>query len=115
MAKYTMDIPVGPILNQEDAEKKCPIACAAHLGKWNGQWNTIVDGEMSVCGCEFDTETGTNEIIVDVVAGPIWSDDDAKVKCPIVCASYGGEWTGNWITPQETWGKMSKCECKFKF
>ena len=75
----------------------------------------IVDGEMSVCGCELDTEAGTNEIIVDVVAGPIWSDDDAKVKCPIVCASYGGEWTGNWVTPQETWGKMSKCECKFKF
>lgn len=116
MAKFTLDIPVGPIWNQEDAEKKCPIVCAAYRGTWNKQWTTVVPGEMSVCGCEFDTNiSGSTELILEVIAGPIWNQDDAKEKCPIVCASYGGEWTGEWRTPDETWGKMSVCKCKFKF
>jgi hypothetical protein len=116
MAKFTIDIPAGPIWDQKDAEKKCPIVCAAHLGKWNGQWKTVVEGEMSVCGCEYETKPqGTTEILVDVIAGPIWNNDtDAKEKGPIVCASYGGEWTGVWHTPKETWGKLSVCQCKFK-
>ena len=32
MAKFTIDIPAGPIWNQEDAEKKCPMVCAARFG-----------------------------------------------------------------------------------
>ena len=116
MAKFTLDVPAGPIWNQQDAEKKCPIICAAHLGTWNGQWKTVVNGEMSVCGCEFDTtRTGSSELLIDIIAGPIWDNEDAKVKCPIICESYGGDWTGQWHTPEETWGKMSVCQCKFKF
>lgn len=55
MAKFTVDIPVGPIWNQKDAEEKCPIVCAAHLGEWNGQWSTPKTswGKMSVCTCVF--------------------------------------------------------------
>ena len=116
MAKFTVDIPAGPIWNQEDAAKKSPLVCAAHLGTWNGQWKTVVPGAMSVCSCEFDTDaSGSNVLELDVIAGPIWSQEDAKEKCPIVCASYGGEWTGSWVTPQESWGKMSICKCRFKF
>ena len=114
MAKYTVDIPTGPIWNNEDAKEKCPIVCAAHLGTWNGQWTTVVPGEMSVCGCEFDTSKSGTELVIDVLAGPIWNNEDAKKKCPIVCASYGGEWNGQWTTPSESTGKMSICGCKFK-
>lgn len=58
---------------------------------------------MSVCSCEFDTEkSGTTQLEIDVIAGPIWNNEDATVKCPIVCASYGGEWTGQWHTPKES-------------
>jgi hypothetical protein len=32
MATFTVDIPVGPIWNNDDAKIKCPEACAAHLG-----------------------------------------------------------------------------------
>ena len=55
MAKFTLDVPAGPIWNQQDAEKKCPIICAAHLGTWNGQWHTLEEtwGKMSVCQCKF--------------------------------------------------------------
>lgn len=116
MAKFTVDIPAGPIWSNEDAKEKCPIVCAAHLGKWTGQWRTVVPNVMSVCECEFDTEvSGETKLEIDVIAGPIWDNDDAKKKCPIVCASYGGEWTGVWNTPKESWGKMSICRCKFKF
>lgn len=115
MAKFTVDVPCGPIWNNEDAQKKCPIVCAARMGKWNGQWKTVVPNEMSVCGCEYDTEKSDSSVFeIDVVAGPIWSNEDAQVKCPIICASYGGEWTGSWHTPKESWGKMSLCKCRFR-
>jgi len=113
MATFTVDIPVGPIWNNDDAKKKCPIACAAHMGTWNGQWKTVVEGQMSVCGCTYTVGgSGSTEFTMDVPAGPIWNNDDAKEKCPIVCASYGGEWNGQWTTNVQ--GKMSVCGCKFK-
>ena len=106
MATFTVDIPVGPIWNNDDAKVKCPIACAAHLGEWNGQWTTVVPGEMSVCGCTYTVGgSGSSEYTMDVLAGPIWNNDDAQEKCPIVCASYGGTWNGQWTTVVP--GKMS--------
>jgi hypothetical protein len=113
MATYTVNIPVGPIWNNEDAQTKCPIACAAHLGKWDGQWTTVVPGEMSVCGCVLDVpaHAGT-EFTLDVPAGPIWNGDDAKTKAPVVCASYGGTWNGQWNTIIE--GSMVVVGCVFR-
>ena len=55
----------------------------------------------------------TSEYTIVVTAGLIGSNDEAKVKCPVVCASYGGEWNGQWNTVVE--GKMSVCGCKFTF
>ena len=49
-------------------------------------------------------------LAVDVPAGPIWNNNDAKVKCPAVCAAAGGTWDGNWHTTIE--GKASVCSCK---
>ncbi len=46
---------------------------------------------------------------VDLEAGPIWSNEDAKTKCPQVCSSHGGYWKGAWTTT--VWGKMSVCGC----
>lgn len=47
----------------------------------------------------------------NVNAGPIWSREDAKIKCPVVAASHGGQWTGEWRTTVQ--GKMSVCEIRF--
>ncbi len=114
MATFTVNIPAGPIWNNDDAQTKAPIVAAAHLGKWNGQWVTVVEGAMSVVGVELPTQpTGNNSYTMDVLAGPIWNDADAKVKCPIVCASYGGTWNGQWTTVVE--GAMSVCGCVFRF
>ena len=111
--RFTIDIPAGPIWNNDDARKKCPIVCAAHMGEWNGQWKTVVEGEIGVCGCTFTLNASTSsEFTIDVIAGPLRNDDDAREKCPIVCTSYGGEWNGQWKTIVQ--GKMSVCGCKFK-
>ncbi|WP_197460226.1 mannan-binding lectin [Sphingorhabdus sp. M41] len=47
----------------------------------------------------------------NVNAGPIWSQQDARTKCPAVAASQGGEWTGQWRTTVQ--GRMSVCEIRF--
>jgi len=113
MATFTVDIPVGPIWSNDDAQTKCPIACAAHLGTWNGQWTTVIPGEMSVCGCTYNVPpTGGSSFTIDVPAGPIFSNEDAQTKCPIACASYGGTWNGQWTTVVQ--GLMSVCGCTFK-
>ncbi|MGH7998872.1 MAG: mannan-binding protein [Brasilonema sp.] len=46
---------------------------------------------------------------VDVPAGPIWNNDDARVKCPAVCTAVGRTWSGAWVTT--VWGQMSVCGC----
>ncbi|MEH1848040.1 MAG: mannan-binding lectin [Nostoc sp.] len=48
---------------------------------------------------------------VNVEAGPIWNNDDAKVKCPAVAAAVGGRWDGNWVTTVP--GQMSVCNIVF--
>ena len=45
----------------------------------------------------------------DVEAGPIWNNDDAKIKCPSVCSNVGATWNGNWTTTE--WNVMSVCGC----
>jgi uncharacterized Zn-binding protein involved in type VI secretion len=111
MSEFVVDVPAGSIFNNEDAQTKCPIACASHSGKWNGQWTTVVEGEMSVCGCVQTVPANQQgkEFVVDVPAGPIFNNEDAQTKCPIVCASQSGKWNGQWKTVVE--GEMSVCGC----
>ena len=42
-------VEVGPIWNQQDAEKQCPKAARRQGGTWTGQWKTTVQGQMSKC------------------------------------------------------------------
>ena len=42
------DVNAGAILNQRDAEDKCPKLTRLY-GGWNGQWTTLSSG-MAVCG-----------------------------------------------------------------
>lgn len=43
----------------------------------------------------------------DFEAGPIWNQQDAEVKCPIVASAVRGRWNGNWVTTR--WNEMSVC------
>ena len=49
--------------------------------------------------------TSTNVVAIDINAGPIWNNDDAKRKCPTVCS--GLVWNKHWDTIQS--GAMSVC------
>lgn len=52
----------------------------------------------------------TRVFALDVKAGPIWNNDDAKIKCPVACAAVNGQWDGQWRTT--VWGRASVCSCK---
>lgn len=114
MTTYKVDIPAGPIWNQEDAQDKAPKIAAAHQGKWTGQWKTVVDNVMSVIEVELQADnTGDHDFITDVIAGPIFSDVEAKKVGNAIAASFGAEFTGQWRTIVE--GKMSIIQIKYVF
>lgn len=114
MSTFKINIIAGPLWSNDEAQKIGGRIAAAHLGKFTGQWSTIVEDQMSVIEVEYDTQpSGSTEYTMDVLAGPIWSNEDAKEICPSICASYGGTWNGQWTTVVE--GKMSVCGCVFKF
>ena len=43
----------------------------------------------------------------DVKAGPIWNNNDAKIKCPVAAAAVDRKWNGQWRTTVA--GKFSFC------
>jgi Mannan-binding protein len=113
---FTVDVAAGPIWNNDDAQTKGPIVAAAHGGEWNGQWTTVVEGVMSVVGIQFPAPAGGSggvSFTMDVPAGPIWNNDDAQAKGPVVAASYNGQWNGQWKTIIE--GKMSVIGVNFNW
>lgn len=114
MATFKVNIPAGPLWNQQDAEEKAPKVAAAHQGSWTGQWNTVVEGEMSVIEVELPVKpTGSNEFKTSVLAGPLWSNDEAQKVGSAIAASYGAEFTGEWWTIVES--VMSVIEIKYTF
>lgn len=114
MSTFKVNIPAGPLWNDEDAKAKAPKVAAAHQGKWTGQWSTVVPNEMSVIEVELNvTNTGKNEYKTNVLAGPLWSNDEAQEMGSAIAASYGAEFTGQWKTIVE--GVMSVIEIKYTF
>ncbi|WP_261841308.1 mannan-binding lectin [Aliamphritea ceti] len=114
MSSYKVYLPAGPIWNQADAEKKAPMIAAAHQGVWTGHWSTVVADKMSVIEVELSTDQkGQNELVTSVLAGPLWSDDEAQEIGPVLAASYGAEFTGRWESIVQ--GEMSVIEIKYVF
>jgi len=114
VATFNVDIPAGPLFNNDQAQQLGPAIAAAHFGTFTGQWSTVVEGEMSVVQVALPAQpTGGTEYTMNVPAGPLLNNDDAKAKCPAICASYGGTWNGQWTTVVE--GKLSVGGCTFTF
>lgn len=102
-----LPVKAGPIWNNQDAKVKCPIAAQVYNAKWNGSWRTTETGKMSVCGTDAKY---LPPLSGNVFAGPIWSNQDAKKKCPVAAAAANGSWNGQWATVVN--GKMSVCGVK---
>ena len=112
-AKFKVNIPAGPLWSNDSAQKLGPAIAAAHFGTFTGQWATVLPSQMSVVEVELSAQpAGAVEHTMDVPAGPIWNNEDAKLKCPAICASYGGTWNGQWATVIP--GKLSVAGCTFK-
>ncbi|TRU01891.1 MAG: lectin MVL [Microcystis aeruginosa Ma_AC_P_19900807_S300] len=109
-----VNIPAGPLWSNAEAQQLDPRIAAAHQGNFTGQWTTVVESAMSVVEVELQVEnTGTHEFKTDVLAGPLWSNDEAQKLCPQIAASYGAEFTGQWRTIVE--GVMSVIQIKYTF
>ena len=114
MSTYKVNIPAGPLWSNDEAQKLGPLVAAAHQGKFTGQWNTVVEGQMSVVEVELNVQNaGKNEFKTFVLAGPIWSNDEAQKVGKTLAASYGAEFTGQWKTIVES--VMSVIEIKYTF
>ena len=114
MSTFKVNIPAGPLWSDQDAKDKAPRIAAAHQGKWTGQWNTVVNSEMSVIEVELNVKnSGSNEFKTLVLAGPLWSNEEAQELGPAIAASYGAEFTGQWNTITE--GVMSVIEIKYTY
>ena len=62
MATYKVNIPAGPLWNNDHARQVGPQIAAAHQGNFTGKWYTVVWGEMSVVEVELQMKnTGSNE------------------------------------------------------
>jgi hypothetical protein len=114
MSKFKVNIPAGPLWSNDEAQAIGPKIAAAHQGTFTGQWKTVVESEMSVVEVELNVKnTGKHEYVTNVLAGPLWSNDEAQKLGPAIAASYGAEFTGQWRTIVE--GVMSVIEIKYHF
>ena len=102
-------VEAGPIWNIADGEAKCPSVCQGDDSEstWTGHWWTTEWNKMSVCMCQREMIRKRD---YTVEAGPIWNNTHAQKRCPAVCPSVRGEWTGHWWTT--VWGSMSVCQCR---
>jgi hypothetical protein len=113
-ATFKVNVPAGPLWSNTQAQQLGPFIAAAHFGRFTGQWTTVIQGAMSVVEIEYTVPAaGGTQYTMDVPAGPLWSNDDAKLKCPAICASFGGTWNGQWTTVVP--GKLSVAGCTFTF
>ena len=79
MSTFKVNIPAGPIWDQTDAPAKAHAVAAAHQSKWTGEWHTVVPSEMSVVEVELNVKnSGPHEYKTNVLAGPLWSNDEAQ-------------------------------------
>lgn len=114
MSTFKIQLAAGPLWNDEDAKQKAPKIAAAHQGEWDGNWRTVVPSQMSTVDIMVPVEqSGSHEFLTDVLAGPLWSNDEAQKIGPAIAASYGGEFTGQWRTITE--GVMSVIQVRFKY
>ncbi len=84
------------------------FGCHGYVGKKQTFNKNTTSGGLSHI---FDDIAAGLGVCMDVQAGPIWDNSDAKKKCPSVCSNSSSfyNWNGHWVTTVE--GTMSVCGC----
>ena len=52
---------------------------------------------------------------MSIATGPIWNQQDAEEKAPIIAAAHRGKWTGNWESTVEGVTSMIEIEIDSAF
>lgn len=130
----TREVPAGPIWDQAQANKKCPLIAAQSGSRWTNKWRKLnYSTHQSVCEVtsaaaptvQSQTVVTTQTTYVnlnptpapaaanvrEVFAGPIWDDNQAKTKCPVIASNNNGTWTGQWRKTGPD--HASLCEVRF--
>lgn len=111
---FKVDIPAGPLFSNTEAQELGPKIAVAQQGKFTGQWTTVVPSQQSVINVELPVRRqGAREFKTDLLAGPLFSNDEAQKLGPHIAASYGGEFTGQWKTIVE--GQMSVIQVLYRY
>ena len=130
----TREVPAGPIWDQAQASKKCPLIAAQSGDRWSGKWRKlnysthqsvceVISGAAPTVQSQTVVTTKTTYVnlnptpapvaanVREVFAGPIWDGNQANTKCPIIAANNKGTWTGKWrkTGPDHS----SLCEVRF--
>ncbi|CAN0446735.1 unnamed protein product [Pylaiella littoralis] len=88
------DVDMGPIMNQEHAERKAREYIADHPDQeWTGHWKTTSRGVASLINVRGSRPTR------DVDVGPIRNQEHAERKArEYIVEHRDQEWTGHWKT-----------------
>ena len=128
----TREVAAGPIWDQAQASKKCPLIAAQSNSRWTGTWRKLdYTTHQSVCQITSGTVVAvpTKTVVTtrttyvnlkpaaatgnvrEIFAGPIWDANQAQTKCPMIAANNQGTWTGKWrkTGPDHS----SLCEVRF--
>jgi len=127
------EVNAGPIWDQAQANRKCPLIASQAKGNWTGKWRKLnYSTHQSVCEVSFahaaTTPVPTKTVVTthttyvnlppaksqntrEIYAGPIWDTAQAQTKCPLIAAKNQGTWTGKWrkTGPDHS----SLCEVRF--
>lgn len=114
MVIFKVNILVGFIWNNDDVKEKVLKVVVVYQGIWIGQWNIVVELEMSVVEVEFNVKNfGKNEFKINVFVGLFWSNDEVQKIGLVIVVFYGVEFIGQWRIIVE--GVMSVIEIKYMF
>jgi len=101
------EVSAGNIPNQRRANRKCKRIAEEANGTWTGQWRKSNDQQQGACEVRFERKVQQQQaqqqqpatpttIVKEVNAGPIWDQNQANTKCPLIASKNNGDWTGNW-------------------
>ena len=115
-ARNTREISAGKLDSQWRADRKCKRIAEQANGAWTGNWRKSTNQQQGACEVKLTKTkkqqpvTVPTSIVKEADAGPIWDQDHANRKCPLIAKNNKGQWTGNWRKVDAN--NMSVCQIR---